>query len=74
MPVSLRNTRGLALIALGLVAMLIPIVPGLPLVTVGAALLGPNHHLIRFSGAWLQKRGFLKDRNPKGSPPQRLVE
>jgi uncharacterized membrane protein YbaN (DUF454 family) len=51
----LRNACGIALIGLGLVAMPLPILPGIPLVLAGAALLGSSHPLIRPFRAWIDK-------------------
>jgi uncharacterized protein YqgC (DUF456 family) len=63
---NLRNALGILLIAVGLVAIPIPIVPGLPLIAAGAALLGCHHPLIRYCRTWLQKRGVLKEDDSKG--------
>ena len=60
-PLTFRSASGIALIALGVIAVPLPIVPGLPLIAAGAALLGPGHPLIRWSKAWLRKRGLIKD-------------
>jgi uncharacterized protein YqgC (DUF456 family) len=54
------------LIITGLVLVPIPILPGLPLIAAGAALLGRQHPLIDASMAWLQKRGLLKNENSPG--------
>ncbi|HTT22344.1 MAG TPA: PGPGW domain-containing protein [Candidatus Sulfotelmatobacter sp.] len=66
MSLNLRNVFGIVLIAIGLVAVPIPIVPGLPLIVAGAALLGHHHPLIRSCRTWLQRRGFLKEGNSEG--------
>jgi len=65
MPLSLRNVAGFLLIVAGLAAVPIPILPGLPLIAAGAALLGQDHPFIRSCRAWLQKRGILKE-SPDG--------
>ena len=57
----LRNTCGFTLILLGVVAMPIPIIPGLPLIAAGAALLGPDHSAVRYCRKWLKDRGIWKD-------------
>jgi hypothetical protein len=57
---NLKNPAGISLIALGLIAVPLPLVPGVPLIAAGAALLGPGHPLIRFCLAWLRKHGFLR--------------
>ncbi len=60
---NLRNSLGFALIAAGIVAMPIPILPGVPLVVAGAALLGRRHPVVRHAMAWIEKRGFLERRS-----------
>jgi uncharacterized protein YqgC (DUF456 family) len=59
----LRHAFGILLIAVGLLAVPIPILPGIPIIAVGAALLGSRHPLIRSCRMWLQKRGFFKKAN-----------
>jgi uncharacterized membrane protein YbaN (DUF454 family) len=58
-----RNATGIALIAIGVVGVPLPLVPGTPMIAAGAALLGPRHPLIVYSKAWLRRRGFLKSKN-----------
>jgi hypothetical protein len=67
MPASLRNVFGFLLIAVGLIGVPIPIVPGLPLIAAGVALLGCEHPLIRSCRTWLQKQGWLKREPGVGS-------
>lgn len=50
-----RNVCGIALIVAGLVAMPIPILPGIPLVVAGAAMLGSRHPLIRRVRTWAER-------------------
>ena len=57
----LRNTWGFTLIRLGVVAMPIPIIPGIPLIAAGAAVLGPDHSTVRYCRSWLQARGIWRD-------------
>jgi uncharacterized protein YqgC (DUF456 family) len=64
---NLRNAAGIALIAFGVIAVPLPIVPGIPMIAAGAALLGPNHPLIRSSKAWLRRRGLMKERNERSN-------
>jgi hypothetical protein len=51
---------GLILIGLGLVGMLLPVMPGIPLLIAGIALVGVNHPWVRpvtaRLRAWRQKR------------------
>ena len=42
-----RVVLGVLLLALGVVGCVLPIVPGIPLLIAGAALLGPRHWLVR---------------------------
>jgi hypothetical protein len=60
MPAGLRNAFGLLLIAVGLIAIPIPIVPGFPLIVAGAALVDRDHLVVRFCWTWLQRQGWLK--------------
>ncbi len=46
MPLEIRNILGIALIVVGLIAMPVPIIPGLPIVAAGAAVLGREHPLV----------------------------
>jgi hypothetical protein len=48
------------LIAAGIVAIPIPVIPGIPLIMAGAAVLGSDHPLIRSGRTWLQNRGILR--------------
>ncbi len=57
---SLRNTFGLFFIAVGLLAVPIPISPGLPFIAAGAALLGRHHPLVRYCRLWLEARGWRR--------------
>ena len=43
----IRPILGVALIILGAIGMLLPIIPGIPLLIAGAALLGSNHPWVR---------------------------
>ena len=60
MTATMRRVCGFALIAVGLVAIPVPIVPGVPLIVAGAAMLGCNHPLVRICRTWLNNRGILK--------------
>ncbi len=57
---AIRRTCGIVLIAAGALAVPIPLIPGIPLIVAGAAMLGTDHPLIRSGRAWLQDRGILK--------------
>jgi uncharacterized protein YqgC (DUF456 family) len=58
---TLRTTLGFLLIVAGVIALPIPILPGLPFIAAGATLLGPKHPLIHRCRVWLVQRGFMKD-------------
>jgi hypothetical protein len=58
---SLRNAFGMVLIAAGIIVVPIPILPGLPLIAAGAALLGSHHPLIRTAVTWLRKHRYIKE-------------
>jgi uncharacterized membrane protein YbaN (DUF454 family) len=44
---TIRVIAGVLLIGLGLVGMLVPVLPGIPLLLAGMALLGSNHPWVR---------------------------
>ncbi len=59
---TIRVIAGVPLIGLGLVGLLVPVIPGIPLLLAGVALLGTDHpwvrpcmarlRLWRYGGAW----------------------
>ena len=60
MAMTFRKIGGMALIGLGVAGILVPVIPGIPLVLAGAALLGNSHPLVR------RIRGLLRlDETPK---------
>jgi uncharacterized membrane protein YbaN (DUF454 family) len=56
----LRTVSGLLLITVGAVGMVLPIIPGIPLLLAGVAVMGRDHRLLRpvFKriDAWRQRR------------------
>lgn len=44
---TIRTVIGLILIGVGLLGLLVPVMPGIPLLIAGVALVGSNHPLIR---------------------------
>ncbi len=44
---TVRRAAGLTLVAVGMIGTLVPIIPGMPLLIVGVALLGSNHPRVR---------------------------
>jgi hypothetical protein len=61
----IRKAGGMALIAAGLVAIPIPVIPGIPLIAAGAAMLGSDHPLVRSWRTWLQRRGIWRQERNK---------
>jgi uncharacterized protein YqgC (DUF456 family) len=59
---TLREISGVALLVAGAAGIVLPIVPGIPLIAAGVAVLGTDHALVRGSWKWLQKKGLLKPR------------
>jgi len=58
----LKLVAGFALIIAGLIGMVLPIIPGIPMLIAGAALLGSEHPLIRpFSRRFERWRKRNKD-------------
>ena len=60
MAANLRSALGVFLVVAGLLAVPVPVLPGLPLLAAGTALLGNQHPLVRPWRTWLIRRGFLK--------------
>ncbi len=58
---AIRKALGIVLIAAGIVLIPIPILPGIPLIVAGAAMLGSDHALVRSGRLWLRNRGILTD-------------
>ncbi len=44
---TIRTFAGLMLIGVGLIGLLVPVIPGIPLVIAGVALVGTNHPWVR---------------------------
>ena len=51
-----RSIGGVLLIVAGLLGLVFPVIPGVPLLLAGVSVLGWNHPLVRPAVAWL-KRG-----------------
>jgi uncharacterized protein YqgC (DUF456 family) len=56
----LRAIAGWFLLAVGVLGCLLPIMPGIPLLVAGAALLGSEHWLVRKLQSWLRSKGVLR--------------
>ncbi len=66
----LRTILGVALLALGVVGSILPIVPGFVFFAAGIAVLGTDHAIVRRfrplvhrARSWLERRGILKPRD-----------
>lgn len=55
---SVRTVCGVTLLVAGVIGTLLPVIPGIPLFIAGAAVLGPDHRLIRPLTDWLKRRGW----------------
>jgi hypothetical protein len=66
----LQMIAGIALIVAGLLGTILPIIPGIPLLLAGAALLGAEHPLIRpFARRINRWRNRNRNKNQTGSEP-----
>jgi hypothetical protein len=54
----LRQIGGIALLIAGVAGCLLPIIPGIPLLLAGVAMLGNDHPLVKPAKVWLEKRGW----------------
>jgi len=61
MSINLRSALGILLIIFGVIAVPVPVLPGLPLVVAGTALLGHQHPLVRPWRTWLTRKGVLRE-------------
>jgi uncharacterized protein YqgC (DUF456 family) len=55
---TLRIAGAWTLIVIGVAGCLLPIIPGLPILAAGVAMLGKDHWLVRNCGEWLRKKGI----------------
>jgi uncharacterized membrane protein YbaN (DUF454 family) len=51
-----RTALGSVLLGVGLIGLVLPVIPGIPLLMAGAAILGPEHPLVRPPLTWLGRR------------------
>ena len=66
---TVRKTSGLVLIAIGLLAIPIPVIPGIPLIAAGALLLGADRSLFSACRTRLQKlQIWRKNKNENELP------
>ena len=52
----IRAVGGVLLIVVGLLGLVLPVIPGVPLLLAGVAVLGQDHPLVRPALAWLRRR------------------
>jgi len=63
----LRTTVGLILIVAGILGLVLPIVPGIPLLLAGLAILGTEHPVRVAVIRWLRRWRVISDRPPDSS-------
>lgn len=51
-----RSVGGILLVVVGLLGLVVPIIPGIPLMMAGVAVLGRNHPLVRPALGWLRRQ------------------
>jgi uncharacterized protein YqgC (DUF456 family) len=61
MTATVRNVCGIALLVAGILGCLLPIIPGIPLLAAGVAVLGGNHPIVRSGRGWLIRKGLWKE-------------
>lgn len=55
---TLRTVAAWGLIVLGVAGCVLPIIPGIPILAAGVAMLGKDHWLVVRGGEWLRKKGI----------------
>ena len=66
---TVRRVVGYVLIVAGMVAIPFPVIPGIPLVAAGVAMLGSDHTLVRSGWRWLRNRGIVRDERTRNELP-----
>ena len=66
---SIRTAAGLVLIVVGVAGLVLPVLPGIPLLIAGLALLGTDHPVRVAVTRRLQRWGLMK--TPPAAPPGR---
>jgi uncharacterized protein YqgC (DUF456 family) len=59
-----RKACGVGLIVLGVPGLVLPILPGIPLILAGLIMLEINHPLVHACRDWLEARGIGKKKPP----------
>jgi uncharacterized membrane protein YbaN (DUF454 family) len=63
----MREVAGIGLLVTGVFGCLLPVMPGIPFLVAGAALLGAEHPILRRSQGWLKRKGWWP---PRGRSPK----
>jgi len=60
-----RSIGGVLLVVVGLLGLVFPVIPGVPLLMAGVAVLGPQHPVVRPVVGWFRqiRRGWRRWRN-----------
>jgi uncharacterized protein YqgC (DUF456 family) len=61
---TIRKLCGVGLIAVGLLGLLLPLLPGIPLILAGLIMLEINHPVVHACRDWLEARGIGKRKPP----------
>ena len=67
--VRLREASGFVLISVGVTGLLVPIIPGIPLIAAGVGVLGSDHSFVRRWRTKLEEKGVLKAQQGKIPAP-----
>ena len=62
---TLRSIGGVLLVVVGLLGLVFPVIPGVPLLVAGVAVLGPQHPVVRPVVGWFRqiRRGWRRWRS-----------
>ena len=63
----LREIGGYVLISIGVTGLLVPVIPGIPLIAAGVGVLGTDHVFVRRWRTRLEEKGVLKAHQDKKS-------
>jgi hypothetical protein len=69
MKATLRTAGAWTLIFIGVAGCVLPIIPGIPILAAGLAMLGKDHWLVRRCSEWLRKRGIWPREGKKDEVP-----
>ncbi len=66
---SIRTAAGLVLLVVGVAGLVLPVLPGIPILIAGLALLGADHPLRVAITRRLERWGLMKP-SPQATPPE----